>query len=86
MTQAGVAVAALGSSSDVRVGWTAGAGVEGVISGNWTAKLEYLYMDLGSTSFGPLTLAPASQIGANVNSDFTDHILRVGVNYRFTGR
>ena len=86
VTPAGVAVTALGTSSDVRYGWTVGAGVEGVISGNWTAKLEYLYMDLGSKSFGPLTLAPASQIGANVNSDFTDHILRVGLNYRFTGR
>ena len=86
VTPAAVAVAALGSSSQTRVGWTVGAGVEGAIGGNWTAKLEYLYMDLGSTSFGPLTLAPASQIGANVNSDFTDHILRVGLNYRFTGR
>ena len=44
----GVAVASIGSSSDIRVGWTVGAGVEGMITNNWTAKLEYLYMDLGS--------------------------------------
>jgi outer membrane immunogenic protein len=32
-----------------RAGWTAGAGGEGRIGQtNWTAKVEYLYMDLGS--------------------------------------
>ena len=29
-------------------GWTVGAGIEKVITGHWTAKLEYLYVDLGS--------------------------------------
>ena len=40
----------VGSSTETRVGWTVGAGVEGMITQNWTAKLEYLYMDLGSVS------------------------------------
>src|ERR1700761_5932163 len=35
------------STSTTNVGWTVGAGVEGVIGGGWTAKLEYLYVDLG---------------------------------------
>src|SRR5262249_51142990 len=48
-----VTVAFPGTSS-TRAGWTAGVGVEGKISGNWTAKLEYLYMDLGSVSAGPI--------------------------------
>ena len=34
---------------DVKAGWTAGAGVEATIGGGWTAKLEYLYIDLGKT-------------------------------------
>jgi len=38
------------SSTSTNVGWTVGAGIEGVISGNWTAKLEYLYVDLGAVS------------------------------------
>jgi hypothetical protein len=29
---------------------TVGAGIEGAIGGNWTAKLEYLYIDLGNIS------------------------------------
>lgn len=36
------------SRSTTRAGWTVGGGVEGAIDRNWTIKLEYLYMDLGS--------------------------------------
>ena len=61
------------------------AGVEGKITQNWSAKLEYLYMDLGRFSSGPFTLAPASAISANVSSRFTDYILRAGINYQFGG-
>lgn len=81
----GVAIAFAGSSSDTRVGWTVGAGVEAMITQNWTAKLEYLYMDLGRFNSATFTLAPAAPIGANVSSDFTDHILRAGINYKFGG-
>jgi hypothetical protein len=31
----------------MKVGWTVGTGVEDVVSGDWTAKIEYLYIDLG---------------------------------------
>ena len=85
-TPAGVAVTSLGSNTETRVGWTVGAGVEGMITQNWTAKLEYLYMDLGSYNAGSFTLAPASAIGADVHSTFRDHILRVGLNYKFGGQ
>jgi outer membrane immunogenic protein len=80
---AGLLIAATGSSTTTRFGWTAGAGIEGVIAPRWTAKLEYLYMDLGSYNALALSLAPASPIGVNVRSSFTDHILRAGINYQF---
>ena len=35
---------------DTNAGWTVGVGIEGVIAGNWTAKVEYLYVDLGDTT------------------------------------
>jgi outer membrane immunogenic protein len=84
-TPAAVLVSSTSSNSDIRVGWTVGAGIEGMITQNWTAKLEYLYMDLGSFSGGTYTLAPLSVIGARVDSDFRDHILRAGINYKFGG-
>ena len=81
----GVAVAAIGTTSDVRLGWTLGAGVEGKITNNWSAKLEYLYMDFDTFRAATFTLAPLATIGGNVDTRFHDHILRVGLNYTFGG-
>jgi outer membrane immunogenic protein len=78
---AGTAVTTAASFSDTNFGWTVGGGFEGVISGPWTAKLEYLYMDLGSVSGTIVPVAPLAQ--AAFSSKITDHILRVGLNYRF---
>jgi opacity protein-like surface antigen len=33
--------------SSVRTGWTVGAGLEGVMTGNWLGKLEFRYSDFG---------------------------------------
>jgi outer membrane immunogenic protein len=84
-TPADLPVSVFGSNTATRLGWTAGAGVEGKITQNWSAKLEYLYMDLGRYDSLTLSLAPASLIGARVSSHFTDHILRAGINYQFGG-
>ena len=81
----GIALTAAGSTTDTRVGWTIGAGVEGMITQNWTAKLEYLYMDLGGIRSGTVSLAPIAAIAARVDTNFTDHILRAGINYKFGG-
>jgi outer membrane immunogenic protein len=69
------------SQSNTKAGWTVGGGIEGRLGGNWTGKIEYLYMDLGSIS-GTVINTPAG-IGANWSSDITDNILRVGLNYKF---
>jgi len=76
------------SANNTNVGWTVGAGVEGVIGGNWTAKLEYLYVDLGrmSGSFTtPIAALSGGFITSNYSSRVTDNVLRVGVNYKFAG-
>jgi len=56
-----------------------------MITANWSAKFEYLYMDLGRFNGATFTLAPGSLIGVNVSSRFTDNILRAGINYKFGG-
>jgi opacity protein-like surface antigen len=72
------------SSHNTKAGWTAGGGLEGRLAGNWTAKIEYLYLDLGT-----ITTIPAPTPGATTavafNSRITDNLLRVGVNYKFDG-
>ena len=83
-----VSFASSTSSSTLKTGWTVGVGLEGVISGNWTAKLEYLYIDLGnvSGSFATPLIAPSGALaGSSYSSHITDNILRAGINYRFGG-
>lgn len=64
-------------TSDTNAGWTLGAGIEGVIVGNWTAKLEYLYADIGDTT------CSAAACGTATNVDLQVNVLRAGLNYRF---
>lgn len=59
--------------SQTSVGWTAGVGAEVGIYQNWTAKIEYLYVDLASNNY---TLT-----GATNGLDFGT--VRIGVNYHF---
>jgi outer membrane immunogenic protein len=69
-----------GSGTSTRVGWTAGVGVEARLDDRWSAKLEYLYVDLGNREGfveqpGGLTLSESVS--------FRTHILRSGLNYKF---
>jgi outer membrane immunogenic protein len=59
-------------------GWTAGAGLEYAITRNWSAKAEYLYVDLGHANCGMLCGLPA---GNNVN--LMTNVVRGGINYHF---
>jgi outer membrane immunogenic protein len=65
------------ASSESRGGWTIGSGVEAALGGNWTGKIEYLYLDLGDRllNFGPDA----------VSYDYREHIFRAGLNYRIGG-
>lgn len=82
-----------GTFSDTRVGWTVGGGAEWAFSPNWSAKLEYLYVDLGTASYTDacVTVAicgvPAFAQAASYQTDLRmhEHIVRLGINYRFGG-
>ncbi len=86
---------ASGSYSDTRVGWTAGGGLEWLFTPNWSAKVEYLYYDLGSVSYavapsGPVVLTGAIGAGqlwwsnaSSASTRFNGHVVRVGLNYHF---
>jgi outer membrane immunogenic protein len=71
------------SVSKTKVGWTAGAGAEWMFAHNWSAKLEYLYVDLGSESaIGNFTpVDPVFKLGYTWR--IRENIARVGVNYHF---
>ncbi|MDF2114774.1 porin family protein [Roseiarcaceae bacterium H3SJ34-1] len=73
-------------SSNARAGYAIGAGAEYAFSQNWSAKLEYLYYDLGSrTAVGIQTNPVGPAEFATYHAKTDGHIVRVGLNYRFGG-
>ena len=61
------------TESRARVGWTAGAGMEVGLGRKWSAKAEYLFMDLSDRAF----------VLTGVSNGLESNQLRLGVNYRF---
>jgi outer membrane immunogenic protein len=59
--------------SKTLTGWTGGLGMEVGFAPNWSAKVEYLYMDLGSRSYSI----------TGVDNGFQTNVLRFGINYHF---
>jgi outer membrane immunogenic protein len=76
-----------GSTSDTRVGGMLGAGIEYAFLPNWSAKIEYNFMDFGTASESlPVTIsgvggAPPITAHADINQQI--HVVKIGVNYRF---
>jgi len=68
------------SFSSVRTGWTAGVGIEGVLTGNWIGKVEARYADFGN--FKPTFFAGT---GDDVTTSI--HVQTItalaGVSYKF---
>jgi outer membrane immunogenic protein len=58
-------------------GWTIGGGLEYALTNHWTVRTEYLYADLGKTTF--------TQSGFNVGVKTTENIVRAGLSYKFGG-
>jgi outer membrane immunogenic protein len=61
------------AESHTAAGWTLGAGAEVGITQNWSAKAEYLYVNLNNSQFALTGLPHGYQF----------NIVRLGVNYRF---
>ena len=74
-----------GTRDQWRAGWTVGAGVEYMVSANWSIKGEYLYYDLGNSSLPVVTFAGAPNESGSLNHRNNGHIIRAGVNYQFGG-
>lgn len=61
-----------GDEQHNKVGWTLGGGVEYAFAPRWSAKLEYLYVDLGNTGFS-----------GGLSTRFNENIIRAGLNAHF---
>jgi outer membrane immunogenic protein len=54
-------------------GWTAGLGAEVGFAPHWSAKIEYLYVDLSDSAFAI----------TGVSNGYRSNMIRAGVNYHF---
>ena len=60
------------SESNTHVGWAAGGGMEVGLGPNWSAKAEYLFIDLNDQNYRLFG-----------NTGFESSLMRLGANYRF---
>jgi outer membrane immunogenic protein len=61
------------SETHANAGWTAGVGAEFGFAPNWSAKVEYLYVDLSNSNFTITGVPNGYRFGT----------LRAGINYHF---
>ena len=66
----------------MRTGWTAGAGLEYGITRNWSAKIEYDYLNFGSQALN-FTTPTTPLYGSNANLNIQE--VKAGINFRFGG-
>lgn len=67
-----------GTSTATNAGWTAGAGLEYGIDRSWSAKLEYLHVDLGTATF-----MGAASGTTTLSVPVHDNFVRAGINYHW---
>jgi outer membrane immunogenic protein len=76
-----------GSSSSTKLGWAVGGGFEYAFDRNWTAKIEYLFVDFGSVTTSALVFHRGPGAGysqaISTSADLAASIVRGGINYKF---
>ncbi len=65
------------SGSSYRSGWTIGAGIEALLTPNWSVKFEYLHVDLGTSSL--FDIVPGVPERIQLDAD----VFRAAITYRF---
>jgi outer membrane immunogenic protein len=91
ITVGGTTFAANASVSGIQTGGLLGMGIEYAFLPNWSAKIEYNFIDFGSHTFNtPISTTPAigavgAVLAAGIPVSITEneHIIKAGVNYRF---
>jgi outer membrane immunogenic protein len=65
------------SESHIHSGWTVGGGFEYLFAPNWSGKVEYMYADYGSATYGAGLVPGGFGLRSTVNT------IKGGINYHF---
>ena len=68
-------------SSETRWGWMLGAGLEYSFTDNWSAKVEYNYLDFGTRAVRFTDTTGLLFLDTNIRERL--HVVKAGINYRF---
>jgi outer membrane immunogenic protein len=71
------------STSNTRTGWTVGGGLEYALWDNWSAKIEYNFMDFGTDNRAFTYTGINAGLTERYDIDQQVHVVKFGVNYRF---
>jgi outer membrane immunogenic protein len=70
------------TSSKTKSGYAMGSGTETMLGGNWTAKAEYLFVNVGA---GDTLINPGNGAAIQVD-EHRYHLMKFGLNYMFGGK
>lgn len=77
--------------SSTKAGWVLGAGLEHALDSEWSLRLQYLHVDLGSQSTATAGVCPPPNVAicevytGSRKVDFALDSVTAGINYRFNG-
>jgi outer membrane immunogenic protein len=74
----------ISTGNSTRGGWSVGGGIETALWGNWTGRVEYLYLDTGTwttTTTGFVAPLPFTAVTNSVRTQ--NNVVRAGLNFRF---
>jgi outer membrane immunogenic protein len=76
-----------GRDDSIKTGYTVGGGIEQALGGGWSAKVEYLYYNLGHDNVSVAAVPGGGGVGVGYNTRFEEdgHLVRAGLNYKFNG-
>jgi len=69
------------NASETRWGWVAGVGVEYSFTDNWSARIEYNYLDFATHSVKLVDTTDQINLLSNIRQNI--QVVKTGINYRF---
>jgi outer membrane immunogenic protein len=72
---------AFATGDEDKWGWTVGAGVEYAFTSNWSAKIEYNYMDFGKDT---TSMTAFDEFDFDIDIKQQIHSVKFGLNYKFS--